>query len=158
TEEVVAIPDRLLARGGDIKHDRLPFTVRVKSFWHNSNPNFRAPMQQNDAPLAENGIAQNFDFHPAPDSKTMEEKNIPTGLVELAGPTGAIGRWVVSAWAGEDDLVDAVRDNYARQANPQMADAIARKLVAPQTVEFAGKTYTFGLRPVRVYMPFSLTL
>ena len=158
TQEVVAIPAHLLDRGGEIKSDRLPFTVRALSFWHNSNLSFRAPMQQNDTPLADDGIARDFDFHVAPDSKTMDEKNIPTAVLEITGPKGSLGQWVVSAWAGEDDLVDTVRDSYTRQAGAQMANVIVRKLVAPQSVEAGGKTYTFVLRPVRVYVPFSLTL
>src|SRR5262245_64270143 len=32
TEEVVAIPARLLAKGGELKHEKLPFTVRVNSY------------------------------------------------------------------------------------------------------------------------------
>src|SRR5471032_461926 len=39
-EQVVAIPDILLARGGEIKNASLPFTLRVKSFWKNSEPSF----------------------------------------------------------------------------------------------------------------------
>lgn len=158
TQEVVAIPAHLLAKGGEIKPGQLPFAVRVKRFWHNSNLSYRAPMQQNDAPLADNGIARDFDFHLVADAKSMDEKNIPTAVVELAGPNGSLGQWVVSAWAGEEGLVDAVRDSYARRMSPQTANTIVRKLVVPQTVEVAGKTYTFVLRPVRLYVPFSLTL
>ncbi len=38
----------------------LPFRVRVKQHWHNSDVNFRAPMMQNGPPLATNGIAAQF--------------------------------------------------------------------------------------------------
>src|SRR5882762_6263233 len=33
TEEVVAIPARLLAKGGELKHEKLPFAVDVKYCW-----------------------------------------------------------------------------------------------------------------------------
>ena len=39
-----------------------------------------------------------------------------------------------------------------------MAQKIAGQLVVPQTVTVAGKTFTFTMRPARVYHPFSLTL
>ncbi len=43
TEKVIAIPGRLLANGGEIQNVNLPFTIRVKSYWENSEPSFRAP-------------------------------------------------------------------------------------------------------------------
>ena len=36
TQQVVAIPGELLAKGGEIRHPDLPFAVRVTSFWTNS--------------------------------------------------------------------------------------------------------------------------
>ena len=42
-------------KGTELRDDKLPVTVRVKSWWKNSDPSFRAPMQQNDAPLTTNG-------------------------------------------------------------------------------------------------------
>src|SRR5271154_6419087 len=53
-EQVVSIPDTLLARGGEIQNTNLPFTIRVKSFWKNSETQFRAPMMQNGPPLTTN--------------------------------------------------------------------------------------------------------
>src|SRR5260221_4274225 len=61
-DEVTAIPDKLLAAGGEMKIDSLPFTIVVKSIWKNSDMNFRAPMMQNAPPLTTNGLALNFDF------------------------------------------------------------------------------------------------
>src|SRR5271154_6320613 len=77
SEQVVAISDKLLARGGEIENTNLPFTIRVKSFWKNSEPVFRAPMMQNSSPLATNGVAVSFDFHQAAETKTMDDKNVP---------------------------------------------------------------------------------
>ncbi len=55
--------------GDELKIDSLPFTIRVKSFWKNSDVNFRAPMMQNGPPLTTNGIAADFDFKKAEDVK-----------------------------------------------------------------------------------------
>ena len=158
TEEVVAIPDRRLAGGGEVKHEKLPFTVRAKTFSRNSEPSFRAPMQKNAPLLTTNGLAQHFDFRAAPESKTMDEKDIPTALLEINAPGGSLGAWVVSGWAGNEEMVSSLRDKYAKQMGAQMADAIARRLTEPQTIETGGRKFSFTLRPARVYTPFSLTL
>ncbi len=159
TEEVVAFPERSLTGGQEIRHEKLPFAVRIKELWRNSEPSFRAPMQQNAPPLTTNGIAQHFDFRAAARSKTMDEKDVPTALLEIIGPDHSLGDWVVSGWAGDEGLVSAIRTSYARRMNSgQMADAIASRLSQSQTVGVGGKAYSLTLRPVRSYKPFSLTL
>ena len=54
---IVAIPAKLLQPGDAPKIDSLPFAIRVKSFWKNSDANFRPPMMQNAPPIANNGVA-----------------------------------------------------------------------------------------------------
>jgi len=156
-DEGTAIPNRLLQAGDELKIDSLPFTIRVKSYWKNSDVNFRAPMLQNAAPLTTNGIARNFDFKPAAEVKSMDQRNVPTVVVEFLTPAGSLGTWVASDWAGDASLVEAVRNSYA-QMGADMAQKIAAQLVAPQTIEAGGKKFTFTLRPGRVRFPFSLTL
>lgn len=157
-QQVVSIPGSLLAQGGKIQDPNLPFAIVVKQFWKNSDTVFRAPMMQNGPPLAPNGVAENFDFHPAAEVKTMDDKNVPTALIELAGPNGSLGQWVVSDWTGDDAMVDAVRQNYAQQLGAQMAQTIVSDLTQPQFVAVGGKKFTFFMRPQRTYFPFSLTL
>jgi len=157
-DEVTAIPARLLKPGDELKISTLPFTIRVKSFWKNSNPSFRAPMMQNAPPLTTNGLARSFDFQQSPDVKSMDERNIPSAIIELAGPNGSLGDWVVSDWAGDDALVEAIRNDYANQMGADMAQKITAELVQPQSVEINGKQFTFVMRPERFPQPFSLTL
>lgn len=157
--EVVAVPVASLTAGGEVRHERLPFRVRVKKVWRNSEPSFRAPAQEHGPPLTTNGIAPHFDFRPVPEAKTMDEKSVPTALIEIVGAEGSLGEWVVSGWAGDDHLVSAIRSSYGRQMrSAQMGDAIARRLTQPQTVAAGGRDYSFTLRPARAYKPFSLTL
>jgi len=157
-EEVVAIPGRLLARGGGIQAGNLPFTIRVKSFWKNSEPSFRAPMMKNGPPLTPNGVAASFDFQPAAETKAQDEKNVPTALIEIIGANGSLGDWVVSGWTADDEMVEALRQSYERQLGAQMARKITGQLTQAQSIETGGKKFTFSFRPERVYFPFSLEL
>jgi len=157
-DELTAIPNRLLKAGDELKIDSLPFAIRVKSFAKNSDVNFRAPMLKNAAPLTTNGIGAIFDFRPLPDVKTTDEKNVPTAVFELITPTGSLGTWVASDWAGDASLAEAMRNSYAQQLGMDMAQKIAGQLVAPQAVEFGGRKFTFTMRPTRVKHHFSLTL
>jgi hypothetical protein len=157
--EIIAIAESALKAGGDLttKKTGLPFTVRIKSFWKNSDLNFRAPMMQNAPPMASNGIARNFDFHALPEVKEMDQRNIPTAVLELRTPAGSLGTWAVSDWAGDPALVEVVRNSYA-QMGADMAQKIAALLVTPQTLELDGKKFTLLMRPARVVHPFALTL
>jgi hypothetical protein len=157
-EEVVAIPGRLLASGGEIQDGNLPFTIRVKNYWENSEPSFRAPMMKNGPPLTANGVGASFDFRPSAETKSMDEKNVPTALIEIIGANGSLGDWVVSGWTSDDEMVEALRQNYEQQAGPQMAGKIAGQLTQPQSIEAGGRKFTFALRLERVYFPFSLEL
>jgi hypothetical protein len=115
-------------------------------------------MMRNVPPLAINGLALSFDFQQSPEVKSMDERNVPTAIIELPGQTGSLGNWVVSDWAGDDALVEAVHNDYASQMGADMARKITTELVRPQSVELGGKTFTFVMRPARFYQPFSLTL
>ena len=158
TDQVVAIPQSRLAPGGEIQHEKLPFTVRVKNYWPNSEPSFRAPMQSNGPPLTENGVARHFDFRETPMTHSMDDKNVPTAVLELAGASGTLGTWVASGWSGDETMAAAVRKSYLRQVGAPMADTIAARLGEPQSVEAGSRRYNFTLRPTRAYKPFSLTL
>ncbi|HXS69758.1 MAG TPA: hypothetical protein VN761_13015, partial [Candidatus Polarisedimenticolia bacterium] len=139
-ENVITVPARMLAKGGDITSPQLPFTLRVKEYFVNSEPTFRAPMQQNGPPMATNGIAQYFDFHPLAEAKSMDERNIPTALVEIVGPNGSLGDWVISDWAGEEGPISQVRETYASM-NKEIGNTIANRLAQPQSVMVGGKKY-----------------
>jgi hypothetical protein len=156
-DQLVSIPGRILARGGEIKSGSLPFTVRVKQYLVNSEPVFRAPMAQNGPPMTTNGLARHFDFHAVPEGKSMDSRNIPTALIEIVGPSGSLGDWVVSDWAGEDGLIETVRSSYAAMSK-EIANTIAGDLSEPQSIDVAGKQYTFAVRPERMYRAASLTL
>ena len=155
--EITAIPEKLLTPDTKLQITSLPFLIRVKQHWHNSDINFRAPMMQNAPPLAPNGLAQFFDFSKAEDARTVDERNVPTVLLEFLTPAGSLGDWVASDWAGDAGLVVSVRNQYM-QMGAGMAQKIADDLMAPQTIEVGGQKFTFTMRPARIPHDFSLTL
>jgi len=157
-EQVIAVPQSIVAKGGEIKHEKLPFTVKVKNYWPNSDPSFRAPMQENAPPLTSNGVARHFDFRPVPVTHDMETKNVPTAIIELVETNGSLGTWVVPGWSGDATMASAIRRSYFRSAGRELADNITARLTEAQSVEVGGKRYSFALRPTRAYEPFSMTL
>jgi hypothetical protein len=156
--QVISIPASWLARSSVIQNTNLPFTISVKEYWKNSEPSFRAPMMTNGPPLAPNGVALNFDFSPASEAKTTDDKNVPTALIELDGAGGSLGDWVVSDWTDDAQMIEGVRDNYVAVAGDQMARQIIKDLTQAQSVSVDGKKYAFMLRAERTVFPFSLTL
>jgi len=155
--EVTAIAEKILKPGVELKISSLPFAIRVRERWHNSDLNYRAPMLRNVPPLTTNGVAVNFDFHRVEDVKTMDSRNVPTVLLEFLAPAGSLGTWVASDWTGDAALIEAVRNGYL-QMGAAMAQKIVGQLVAPQSVTVDGRKFTFLIRPARVNHPFSLTL
>jgi hypothetical protein len=87
----------------------------------------------------------------------MDMRNIPTALIEIVGPNGSLGDWVASDWSGEEGLIEEVRGFYVSM-NKDIADKIAGYLSEPQSIQIAGKKYTFVVRPERAYRDASLTL
>ena len=156
-DTVTAIAEKSLKPGTEMQIASLPFAIRVKEHWRNSDLNFRAPMLQNAPPLTTNGVALSFDFRKVDDVKTMDARNVPTAVLEFRTPAGSLGVWVASDWAGDAALVEAVRNGYA-QMGAALAQKIAGQLTAPQSITVDGKKFTFTIRPLRVYHPFSLTL
>jgi hypothetical protein len=83
---------------------------------------------------------------------------VPAALIEIIGPSGSLGDWVVSDWTSDDTMIAALRAGYEQQVGPAMTQKIIDRLTQPQSIAVNGKTFTFALRPERVYLPFSLEL
>ena len=127
-ETVVAIPERLLAKKGDIRTDQQPFVVRVKEFYPNSTLNTNAAPGMTRV-NANSGFGAGLWWKPVPRETAMDRRDMPSALVELVTPQDSVGTWLVSDW-----------------------------LEQPQTFNTGGHTYQLQLRPVRFYLPFSLRL
>jgi hypothetical protein len=103
-------------------------------------------------------VAANFDFVPVPDTKTMDERNVPSVVMEVIGPGGSLGDWVASDWTSDPAMIEELWTWYEHQMGPGLADTIANRISVPQSVQANGKQFSFVLRPQRVWLPFSLTL
>ncbi len=123
-DEVVAIPESLIAKTQEIRHAKLPFTIRVKEYFENSRP--AGPMVEGKKMQAAGATDQ---FSEVPLVATMDEKNVPSALLELTTESGKVGEWVASLW-----------QNEAHQ------------------FEFDGRTYNLLLRPTRYYKPYTIKL
>jgi hypothetical protein len=156
SDEEIAISQRRLAQTGEIGNSQWPFKVVVKRFWKKSVPSFRAPMMKNAPPLTTNGIAASFDFlTPGP---KFDLNNVPSALIEIVGPNGSLGDWVVSSWAGDPGLLQQMTAEFATRFGDEMAGTMAARMALPQSFMVNAKVFQFTLRPERVYQPYSLTL
>jgi hypothetical protein len=132
-DDVVAIPERLVARKTPVQHPKLPFRIVPKTYFPNSTLHMRPAGADANAgdrvAAATTGVGGHVVAAPQPVTHRPDERNLPSALVELAGPEGSLGTYLVSA-----------------------------HLPQPQTFTHDGRTWKIVLRLRRTYQPFSLTL
>lgn len=130
TDQVTAVPGELLAEGGTVSHESLPFQVVVKSFYHNSM--LRMITQDGSAvPAAANGAGARISVKSVPRATSMNDRDVMSVVMEIVPNAGgaSLGTWLVS-------------------------DAMAE----PQTFDLNGRKWSLHLRPARYYKPYSMTL
>src|SRR5260221_246793 len=128
-DDIIAVPESMLKPKQEIQHEKLPFLVRVEKFYPNSVLRQRGPMVDTDAPPATKGIGAKVVLTRIAETRSMDERNLPTAIVELAAPQGSLGTWLVST-----------------------------RLTEPEELKLGDKTWRFALRPERAYNPFSVQL
>jgi hypothetical protein len=149
-DHVVAIPESLVAKGGEIRTPQLPFALRVEKFLPNSSA--VGPMQADaDTLKAKEGIGQRLFFNAAAVSRTMDDANEPTALVQAVSDKGTIGEWTVSPWFTRFPGYEELQQGVAGML-PGLS------LTDPQRFTFQGRSYQIAMRPVRYYEPYSITL
>jgi len=127
-DEVVAIPESVLAKSSEIRVPALPFALRVKSYWPNVDL-LNQPMTNAIKAAATQGIGTGVWVQPRPPVTDSDSRNVPSAVVEVVGPEGSLGSWLVCT-----------------------------QIEAGQSFGYGHKTYRLGLRVMRHYLPFSLTL
>jgi len=131
-DQVVAIPSRLLTQSGGVAHPDLPFAVRVKTFYVNSSLTEKPAEGYTEVSVtagmgAKPGLG--IWWRELPHVTAMNERDMPSGIVELSTPQGSLGSYLVSGF-----------------------------LSRPQEFKHNGRTYQLALRPERYYKPFNLHL
>jgi hypothetical protein len=128
-DHVVAIPVARLTGQDVIQHQRLPFTLKALAFYPNASVRMRSQVPNAPPSMATMGDGVEMVAEPAPVTYKPDENNWPTCYIELTGPDGPLGTWLVSAMLEE-----------------------------PQGFTYQGRTWQLALRPRRDYLPFTLTL
>ena len=127
-DKVVAIPCSLLGRRGPVTDSEMPFAVRAKTFYANSEVSDKAAPGLD--PVKTDGASDpSFWWRELPRETAMDRNDMPSAIVEIVTPAGSLGHFFVSAW-----------------------------LDGPQMFSFGNRTYELALRPERFYLPFSLHL
>jgi hypothetical protein len=128
-DDVVAIPENVLARKGAIQHPKLPFRIVTKTYYPNSFVQRRVPAMSSVPAPATTGFGTDLIVAPQPLTYKEDERNMPAAVIELAAPDQSLGTWLVST-----------------------------QLVMPQEFDYAGRHWQIALRVKRAYQPFTLAL
>lgn len=128
-DQVVAIPEAALARGGTIQNPTLPFTLKIRQYMPNTQLAMRSQFPQGRPSLATVGFGPKIVAEEAPRTVKDDERDLSSAYVELDGPQGSLGTWLVS--------------NALPEAQP---------------VTLNGRTYELVMRQRRFYKQFALTL
>ena len=133
-DDVVSIPEGMLAKGDVVQHPKLPFRVVTKLYYPNSSLRMhdetKAAAGTEPPSPATTGFGTRVVAIPLRVTYKQDERNLATAYIELVGPEGSIGTWLVST---HPDLL-------------------------PQAFEHGGRSWRIAFRPRREYKPFQLTL
>lgn len=158
-DRVIAFPGGLISEGAELSHPEVPFTVKVKKYVPNSDPELMLYARQQDQgiephPTGEalstpNGVGRRLTMVSKPVTAKMDDRNFPTAIVEISRDGESKGEWLVTNWAADDALAAfAERVVGARYGN----------LGTPQEFEIDGKTYAIALRSERYYKAHTIHL
>jgi len=128
-DQVVAIPAARLEKKEQIQHPSLPFLIKTLAYYPNARLQARGPLTGPMPTLATAGVGTEVVVQPAPLTYKTDESNWPTAYIELVGPDGSLGTYLVSTMLQET-----------------------------QGFNYAGRSWRLALRAERDYFPFALTL
>jgi hypothetical protein len=110
-----------------LNHPELPFQLKIVRYYPNSTMTNREAVS--DAPPVSAGVGTRFAAIELPKVTVLDSRDVPSAVVEVVGPQGSVGSFLVS-----------------------------EHLMRPQSFEVQGKKYDMALRLRRHYKDFSLTL
>jgi len=134
TQGVVSVPLSWLGEKRSIQHPEMPFRAEVKAFYRNAR---LVPANESGAVSefrANQGIGAqlNLQAFEQPPALGDNERNLSAAFIEIHGPDGSLGQWLVA---------NVFEDQFP-----------------PQTIQVNGETWEIALRFKRHYLPFSITL
>jgi hypothetical protein len=95
-DKVVSISDARVARQEEIQHEQLPVKLKVVKFWQNAA--LYGKEEPHSIPVAATqGMGVGAYVQPLAPATSMDERNLPCALVEVIGPKGSLGTWLVSS-------------------------------------------------------------
>jgi len=158
--EVVAIPEAVLADGGTIQNPKLPFQIRIRDFYPNA-----ALRMRDAAPLPEFATSVAGSAKGAGSRPEQNSGQIPGGQQAATGP-------IATAGVGPRIAVTPLRLTYKQdERNAPAAHLefvgpdgslgtwlVSPVLSVPQTFAYAGRTWEIALRFKRYYHPFQIKL
>lgn len=104
--DVVAVPEALLAKGREIQSPKLPFRIVTKAYYANSSLLRKADPKSPS--LATVGFGTGLDAVPQAVTYREDSQNTPSAFVELVAPDKSLGTYLVST-----DLVMPQEFTYA---------------------------------------------
>ena len=111
-DQVVSIPERVLAHGGTIQNPTLPFTLQIRQFLPNSRLEMRAHDQQAPPSLATNGVGTNIVVSEIPRTVKDDERDLSAAFVQINSAQGSLGTWLVSNALSEPQSFTANNHSY----------------------------------------------
>src|ERR1700731_4568134 len=135
-DQVTAIPEGVLRRGGTIEHPSLPFQIKVRNFFQNSRLHMLNEAGNTAQPIANQGPGAQIAVEAAPRVTGMDDRDVMSLAIEIV----------------------PVEFVNGRAAPPLGTWLVSDALGAPQTFSCAGRTWQIALRPARYYKPYSVTL
>ena len=129
-DQVTAIPEAVLRRGGTIEHNSLPFQIVVRHYYQNSRLHMPSEGGGNLRPIANQGPGAQVIVEAVPRATGVNDRDLVSAVVEIIpAKSASLGTWLVSDGLG-----------------------------APQTFSCDGRTWQLAMRPARYYKSYSVTL
>lgn len=130
-EQVTAIQGEVLAEGGTITHESLPFKIVVKGFYRNSDLKMIGQDDSVSAPASSKGAGASISVKSLPRATKPKDQDVMSAVVEIVANKGGdtLGTWLVSG-----------------------------SMAAAQNFDLEGRRWSLQLRQARYYKPYSLTL
>ncbi|MBA3963950.1 MAG: cytochrome c biogenesis protein ResB [Chthoniobacterales bacterium] len=117
-DQVVSVPEEVLARGGTIQNPTLPFTIGIRRFLPNARLTMRAQEPNAPVSLATTGFGPNVVVTELPRTVKDDERDLTSAFIEINGVQGSLGTWLVS---------NAIADRQSFSVNDHSYELIMRQ-------------------------------